>query len=58
VLSRALARKPVVVDPDQFTESQPAIMAIMRYRLNSPLVLGGSYTAGNQVLKLPAVNPP
>jgi hypothetical protein len=32
VLSRALARQPLVVDPDQFAESEPVIM---RYRLNS-----------------------
>jgi hypothetical protein len=55
VLSRALAGKPFVVDPDQFTKSQPAIM---RYRLNSPSVLGGSFPGGNQVLKLPVVNRP
>ncbi|HXY66924.1 MAG TPA: hypothetical protein VEI45_21780 [Mycobacterium sp.] len=55
MLSRALAGKPFVVDPDQFTESQPVIM---RYRLNSLLVLGGSYTASSQVLKLRAVNQP
>ena len=37
MLSRALARQPLVVDPDQFAESQPVIM---RYRLNSRQPIG------------------
>jgi hypothetical protein len=53
LLSRALARQPLVVDPGQFAESEPVIM---RYRLNSRQPIGrnrfGSWTQANTMRRV------